>query len=479
VTALAAPPASGYADGGVVLTAHPLQRVGAYALAALAQAGSPAVITAETLAKVVRRMADDAVEAALVRDTKRPDGFWLKCSHSFFPNAPMNHPGNGKKQDGVVEAAVLAWRSPPADRPDVPCVLCGRAAVGYFGKMDVPLAESDAYRNSTPRGHRGVALCWPCVCCFHALPYGCVLTGGPAVAVHSWDEGFLARSVDAQVERNLREILVERRAPAVPPSEVVALRRLRGYDRELSSGVELMVFSNNNRGQTMAGYAMDQPLAEWLRTTIRSSSRRVGFAALVAAHRGDKTPGVVRLARAAFRQPERIVPAAGRFLAGRAARGVPYPSASGLAALCFSYVDEVMGMDQQVLGEIDATASRVAAVLGQRTAGQFNRFYADFKQPARLRAWLRREAVDWALRPPPGQDGPLLTTRGYELLFDPGQDSRAWFHRELFLIAVLDRLHRVGWRPGDADEAADALDEDEDAAVDETDGEFTTTEEEQ
>ncbi|MFJ2033988.1 hypothetical protein ACIN94_30675, partial [Streptosporangium sp. NPDC087985] len=181
----------------LVLSAHPLQRVGAYALAFLGKATSPEHLTPEAFEEAVDRIAGDAVSAALERDTKGEKGFWLKASMSFFPNSKMNHLSNAKKDDGTIRDAVRRWRKcpEPQDRPAVACVLCGRGAVGFFGKVDVPLAESDLYRNSTPRGHSGLALCWPCLCSFYALPYGCRLTGGPSIALHSWDERFMARTL--------------------------------------------------------------------------------------------------------------------------------------------------------------------------------------------------------------------------------------------------------------------------------------------
>ena len=90
----------------LVLTAHPLQRVGAFAIAALANVDHPDQVTGETFERVMDKVTHDAIEAALVRDTKRPDGFWLKCSMSFFPNSKMNHPSNGKKDRQGIRGAV-------------------------------------------------------------------------------------------------------------------------------------------------------------------------------------------------------------------------------------------------------------------------------------------------------------------------------------------------------------------------------------
>ncbi|MEU7002663.1 hypothetical protein [Nonomuraea sp. NPDC046570] len=90
-------------------------------------------------------MTRDAVAAALVRDTKSDQEFWLKTGTSFFPNSKMNHLGNAKKDDPTIRDAVRRWRErpDPSAWPEAACVLCGRDGVGYYGKVDVSLAESD------------------------------------------------------------------------------------------------------------------------------------------------------------------------------------------------------------------------------------------------------------------------------------------------------------------------------------------------
>jgi hypothetical protein len=268
-------------------------------------------------------------------------------------------------------------------------------------------------------------------------------------------------------------------AARVSAREVVALRALSGYSHRRVAGVELMVFSNNNKAPTLDIHQLDQPLAEWLRRTFHE--RRRGFGALVAAHRSVKVLGAVALARNAFHEPERIVTTCARYLAGPFAdHGVTRPQTGDLATLCFSYCTEVLAMDDKDLAEIKVTAERVAVVLSRaESAGALMAFQSYQRDQKRLRTWLQRQAIDWALRPPDGQSGPLVTTRGFELLFDPGVGSQSWFHRQLLLIAVLEHLHRLGWRPADAQdvveklrtEATDELPDDERAQLYETDEE--------
>ncbi|WP_205625593.1 hypothetical protein [Actinomadura atramentaria] len=441
-----------------VLTAHPLQRAGAFALAALARTPVPADLTAERFQQAVEKIVGDATRAALARTTDA--SFWLKCSLSFFPNSPMNHPSNGQKDRAVLEEAVRSWFPDAGSLPDVACVLCGRDAVRFFGKLDVPLAESDIYRNTTPRGHAGTALCRPCLMSFRALPYACAHSGGPATLVHSWDDGFLGSAVHRRVRRNLREVVLASAAPTRSEvREVIALQTLRGYEETLTAGVELMVFSNNNRGQTLDVHALDQPLAEWLRRTARDPGRRRGFGALIGAHTTPNQLGIVGLARNAFRNPERIPGAVARLFAERAGRGALPDYTADLAAICRSFATEVMDMNPKDLAEIRDTAARIAFLLDDESAGKLRGFYSTLKEPGRMKSWLLSNAVTWTLRRPDGGPTSLLTSRGMELLFDPDPETRAWFNRQMLLVCVLEHLHARGYSPDDADEAVEDLTE--------------------
>ncbi|GII76646.1 hypothetical protein Sru01_16280 [Sphaerisporangium rufum] len=453
----------------VRLTAHPLQRVGAYALAVLGGVPTPDRLTPEALDQAVKTMTKDALHAALVRNTKRDNGFWLKASMSFFPNSKMNHLSNAKKDDATVTEAVQTWRKCPAPEswPDAACVLCGRRAVGFYGKVDVPLAESDLYRNSTPRGHAGMALCHPCLSAFYALPYGCRLTGGPSIALYSWDEKFMARTLSRRVERNKMLIALGKPdSSGIPAREVVALQALRGHEDRMTAGVELMVFSNNNRGQTLEIQSMEQPLAEWLRRSARPPRRR-GFPALLRAHARPGTPGIVGLARNAFRSPDRIAGACARYLIAGLDRGVVRDDTADLAELCFSLVTEVLTMNQHETDEIRAAGRQVAAwVAAENSAGALRQFNATVRDKSRMQHWLRRRNLDALLDPKSPIEGPLITEEQFRLLFDP-EVEHAWFHRQLLTVSVVQRLHELDFRPADGAEVAAALkDEDLERAED-------------
>ncbi|WP_330462109.1 MULTISPECIES: hypothetical protein [unclassified Streptomyces] len=446
------------------LTPHPLQRVGAFALAAFAGAGHPDMVAGPLFAAATEKVTEAAVQAALVRDTKAEAGFLLKCSYSLWPNSKMNHPRNKKLSDAEVSAAVRAWRTIPAPEcwPEAGCVLCGAAAVGFYGKSDVVLAESIAYRNSTPRGHSGVALCWPCVCSFHAIPFGSQLSGGPSTVVHTWDERLAAHATRRQVQRN--GLLITAGAkPSSPQPEVAALAALRGYEHRVAAGVELLVFTNNNQDQVLTSHAVDQPLAEWLRTTTRLPARRTGFACLLRACRTDKGSGAQNLAWRVFHRSDSLPGVLASHLVARTeACGLPAPESPAVAELTGSYLHEVMHMEEKDLTEIRGTAQRIAALFkSDDTGGKLTGFHALFRagRGADLRSWLQRHGVEWVLTRP--EDGaPLITERGFELLFSPSQDGNAWFFRQYLLTSVLAELHRRGWQPKDAKSIVEDFDPD-------------------
>ncbi|RLK58374.1 hypothetical protein [Actinokineospora cianjurensis] len=445
----------------VVLTAHPLQRVGAYAMAALAgQSGDsrPYPVAPQDFERVMGVVRGDLVRAALLKDSKVPGGFWLKMSYSLFPNTPVNHPSNGRKSASEIEAAVGRWFTrPEAEKwPGTACVLCGRAAVGFYGKADVALAESESYRNSTPRGHAGMSLCWPCLMCFRALPYGCRLTGGPSITVHSWDEPFLRQTVGRQVRRTRRLAVVgDADAVETEAREVTVLTALRDYHGRVRAGVDLMVFNNNNRGQMLEVCSLSQPLAEWLRRVPHEK----GWAAVERAQAGKDTPGKVGLARNAFRRPESIFVRAVHALMPAVLAG-EREHVRAVVTLLRSFVTEVLLMHDNDLREIDATAAKIALLFGKETSGgKLKGLRAALREPQKLRSWLSTRAVEWAIDPRDDAAAPFVSRRALVLMFGPDPDNPAWFYRQYLLMGVLQELAVAGWRSQHPEDDTDGLDE--------------------
>jgi hypothetical protein len=441
LTALASP---------VLLTAHPLQRIGACALAALGGVDDPAKVTDVVFEAARARMVRDVGAAA--EDTEGLASFWLSVSYMMWPNSPVNPTARGKQPVQERRDRISAWRDYPPDSLEVPCALCGRPGCGFYGKVDVPLGASTAHRNTTAPGHAGLPLCRACLAAFHALPYGCALGGGRAAALHSWDDDFLRKSVRRQVGRTTRQATAGQLAGGarVPYArEVAALRGLRDYEQRISEGVDLYVFSNSNRGQFLDVQSLSQPLANWLRDAIRDSGHRDGLQYLIRAHWTPTVPGSCLLARNAFREPARILARARGYLSGLAGeKGGPPAETVALAGLCVSFATEVLGVEERDMKQIQELGGRIAELLARDPQrGTVKKYEHVHRNSRDLQAWLRRNGVSWLTEA--GQTQPLVTAEQWRLLFDP--DARAWFYQDLLLISVLEALAADGRFAGAAD----------------------------
>jgi hypothetical protein len=445
----------------VSLTAHPLQRVGAFAIAALAGRRHPAEVTETDLTRVVTDMQEDLQATVTLADSKAPGGFWLGVSYMLWPNSPIVPAKRNKQSAKEREAEVRAWRSLAAADATigVPCALCGMPACGYYGKADVALAASVSQRNTTARHHAGLALCRGCLTCFHALPYGCAIAGGRAAVLHSWDDQFMARAVAVQVLRMRRDaaIAAGRFGDKRPYArQVAALREIRAYEDSLTSGVDLLVFSNSNKDQFLDVHAMSQPLAEWVRTVRHAQAAVNGWRYLTRAHHGPSVPGSSALARNLFDRPGQVITTAARYLRERAASGLPSGESPDLGALCFDYAIKVLDVKTSEADQVRHLAETIASMLND-DGSQFMKFVTACRKPIDLKGWLRRQAISqvrFTRRPEA-----FITERQWRLLFDPGEDG--YLNRDLLFIGTLEKLHALDpkWRADDPSARSDMDDE--------------------
>jgi hypothetical protein len=450
----------------VELTSHPLQRVGAFALAALAGVRRPGQVDEAGLLAAVELMRDHLQATTGLDDSKAPGGFWLGVSHMLWPNSALSHPRRGSLSVQERSDWLREWRTLPArdQALDVPCALCGRHACRFYGKVDVPLAASPAHRNTTARGHQGLALCRGCLVSFHALPYGCAISGGRAAVLHSWDDDFLEAAVVEQVRRMRLNTGVAAGDFGVKrpyARQVAALRQIRGYDRELTAGVELFVFSNSNKEQTLDLHQMAQPLAEWLRRVRYDPRYADGWRYLNRAHASSKVRGSSILARNLFDRPRQVISAAVSYLREQASGvGAPPGESPDLGALCSYYAIKVLDVNEADNDQIRGVAAAIAKRASEDES-QFKKFAVASRSPRDLQGWLRRQAVDRVRYS--HEPDPFITERQWLLLFDSADQ---YLHRDLLLIAVLNQLHDLDpkWRRDDPDARREA---DEDFETDE------------
>ncbi|MCK9872560.1 hypothetical protein MRI28_23460 [Nocardiopsis dassonvillei] len=447
----------------VRLTAHPLQRVGAFALSSLVHRGPvrlkqlthPVELTEEDLRAANANMTRDLGRTTSIATSKEPGGFWLGTSYLFWPNCPINTTNRKSLLGQDLKDKLAQWRNlPEADTIlDVRCVLCDHPACGFYGKVDVPLLESSSYRNTTIPTHEGMALCRGCLLSFYALPYGCAIGGGRATALHSWDDNLLRALTKFQVDQTRRQAVAgapagERPAYARQLAALVGLRGLRSYEETVTDGVELMVFTNSNKEQDLAVHAMDQPATEWIRDLPHLPLGWLGRT-----HRWEKVPGRSMLARNLFDLPERVIPTVAHFLRERAlGKDGICAQTPLLFATCSSYATKVLQVSSTDLDQINQLAARIAQVLNTEDDKELKKFLQARRKLVTLRAWLQRASVDRTLRTQEAE--PFITERQWRLLFDA--EDRVFLHRDLLFIGVLNHLHELkpAWRGRDHDDVS-------------------------
>jgi hypothetical protein len=420
------------------LTSHPLQRAGAYAIGTLAKASHPETVSGEQFNDVVQLMTRDLIAAS--RIAKGSAGWYLMgVSYTLWPNCALHYKSK-RTPDGIT-----AWRTaPPADTwPNVPCWLCGRPACAWYGNVDIPLGASVEHRNTTAPDHQGTPLCFPCVTSFHALPYAFAAGGGLLQGVHSWDEKFMARATRSAVPANRRSMAVRadlKRGGGAFAVEFAALKALRWWDRRVTAGVQAIQFSNSTRDMKFNVEEMDQPLAEWLRSTASDPERRLGFRYLARSQASAKVPGLRMLAWRAFNRPAQIPSRATGWLRDQIAETGRIPAAvPQLAPLVRSYLTEVLHMLEKDVGHVTTVARRIADVVTATDDKRLKRFVVATRRPNDLKGWLRSEIADWTKkRPSDASNDPFITVPQWRVLFDSGNAS--WSARELLFVAVFEEL---------------------------------------
>lgn len=441
----------------VVLTSHPFQRVGAFALATLA-----GVETVDELSwrKFVTgpwvEITQPLLDVAELSNAKQPGGFWLAASYMLWPNSKMNTTNRKNLTVQQLREATASWRSLPAPDlwPDAPCALCSRPACGFYGKVDVPLGASTEYCNTTAPGHAGLALCVGCLASFYAMPWGCLIHHGRLSLMHSWDDEFLRETVAAQV------VQTRRQSWSLPSGgyerEQLLLNRVRGYTRPLRADVSLMVFTNSNKEQEFTEYQMRQPLTSWLKRTDRQQARRHALGTLEQSLTAKSVTGRAVLARELLQQPEQFPRLISTTLHRRAeaSRPIRVPAASsGFHELLSTYCHEVLRMSEQLIRQIEDLGDRAATVIEKRNE-PLQRFVVAYRRPRDLRKWLEKATVSWLnWASETKRTDPFVSPRLMRALFE--YSDEAWLHRQTLFTAVMGKLQERGYTT-DQDDGEDA-----------------------
>jgi hypothetical protein len=438
------------ADLPLSLTPHPLQRVGAVAVAHLAGRACVDAVSGVDLAMVSTRLQRDAVAAARA-GKEGPGSYWQKVLGAAFPNSPATHPGRARR-DVPAELASFLDRPATAGTVGFPCVLCAHSADRVVGKHNFPLAASISYRNTTAPGVPGWPLCWPCLVAGWAVPYGATYIRGQLVVLDAGDTELLGYLTSRAVQENRRYISMDQVAAPIRLERptTVAFRAMREYRETPQSGVRMLVFRNDNRGAQLRSARIAQRRCAFLvGLDARDRAAGLGLRAVCRAFDVHGPDGALRrlgenvAAASLLEQPEpRCVAAARRALVGILASGSTTDAPATIAALARRYAKEVLNVSTVDTGRIEQVSERVAAVIGNGLVrGPLREFTEASRSRRKLNTWFRRRAVDRLITDP--KAGPLLEPADYELLFQDGTDG--FVARDLLFFAVIARLHQQGW----------------------------------
>lgn len=460
------------------LTPHPLQRVGALAVARLAGRAEVDAVTDADLDVVSGAVQRDAVAAARAGQ-EGPVSYWQKVLGAAFPNSPATHPGRARRRDVPAELAAFLDRPATPGMVGFPCVLCARPADHVIGKHLFPLVASVLYRNTTAPGVPGWPLCWPCLLCGWAMPYGATYLRGQLVVFDATDQRLLGYLTGRAVQENRRYLSVDQVAAPTRLEDptTVAFRALREYREPPQSGVRMLVFRNDNRGAKLRSHRIAQRRCAFVvGLDARDRAAGLGLRAVCRAfdvHAPDGTmrrPGENHVAASLLEQPEhRFLSHARRALLGILSSGSTTDAPTTIPALARRYAKEVLNVSTVDSGRIEQVSQRVAALLGNgEVRGPLREFTQASRSPRKLNSWFRRRAVDRLITDP--QAGPLLEPADYQLLFQEGTDG--FVARDLLFFAVIARLHEQGWgRSLDQSSRAELAAELADATTDDRDDE--------
>jgi CRISPR-associated protein Cst1 len=214
-------------SGALHLTGHPMQRCGAWAVAALAdlarrdlsgQAEQEAVhagrsrassgttpedVTAHELDGVVLRIAGDVAEAAVAQPGSAAYDWW-KVLFALYPNSPPTHARRERDRKAMRQETGRLLGPDMADAVMRPCTFCGVPCSTLWAKSLLPMFDTTRALNTLPPGSAGWPVCRACRVSLWALPYGAWLTAGSATVLTCTDPEVERRFVLGNVKRALR-----------------------------------------------------------------------------------------------------------------------------------------------------------------------------------------------------------------------------------------------------------------------------------
>ncbi|WP_433334995.1 hypothetical protein [Spirillospora sp. CA-294931] len=267
-------------DQALVLSGHPLQRCGGWALTLLAGRDDAGSVSAADIEDVAERVIDDVVAAATAaKDSPTYD--WWKVLFALYPNSKPTH-AKRPRESAVLRESVAELFAPDDPRsPLLPCTFCSRWCGTLWSKSVLPMFESIRALNTLPPGVAGWPICRACRVALWALPYAAWVTAGSATVLTCDDPAVERDFAMKNVQRSGRiRQLGFVSLPAGRGPEAVVLQALREHAGDAGGATTLWAFKNDNQEPWLHTASTRLGVARFLRAVRANPDCHRGWAML-------------------------------------------------------------------------------------------------------------------------------------------------------------------------------------------------------
>ncbi|WP_240529480.1 hypothetical protein [Streptomyces antioxidans] len=438
-------------------TSHPLQRVGAWAVAVLAERRTPEEVTETDLGTVASRLVDDVSSAAMA-PKGTPTYDWWKVLFALYPNSKATHSKRPRDRAVLKVAVAEMFTADDMHASTLPCTFCGAPASAVWAKSTLPMFDTNKALNTLPSRVAGWPVCRGCRIAAWALPYGAWVTAGSATVL-SCEEEVAERSFVARNVRRAQRImhLGFSGLHSGARAELVAVRAMRSLRAGLPAASALWSFKNDNQEPWLRVSRTRRAVPAFLATVEGNAELRRGWRLLeVALTRHDKSgelvaSGPAEAARLLFEAEDgrsRSLLSQLHYVLAGPERCWSTRNRAALTRLAFTYAEEVLGMSP----DLKPVATVVADWIEHGSGSPRGRL-AEYRTVAlsdyKLGVLLVQAHFRLTLDGRPVAAGP----RDWEPLIQ--QRPRAWEQRMLLAATVLQILQERGVAVSDKPESAD------------------------
>lgn len=453
--------AAGLVARHLVLTDHPLQRCGAWAVAVLAGRPRPSDLTSADLDGAVTRLVDDVVAAATAPKSAAAYDWW-KVLFALYPNSKPTHAGRSRDRHSLREQIVPFFAPDRSASLVRACTFCASPAGAVWSKAQLPMFDTSKALNTLPPDVSGWPVCRGCRIALWALPYGAWVTAGSATVLMCGspdvERNFVAKNVSRA--SRIRQLGFSGLS-ADASAETVTLAVLRTHAPEAPVDAALWSFKNDNQEPWLRLTVTRQATARLLQRIEADPACRLGWRRLrgVLARREKAGSGYAAVARTLFDDEQRHVD---RLLRELYRQVVDVPGEAraldGWRRLARAYQEEMYGMEIERLAPARRLVTEwITAEANPR--GRFNEYKNAAPDGYALHKLLMQASARLLL------DGrkPADVSAVAPVLLANGQDGWRW-RAQLFFEVVADLVKAdagiARHKPDDVDveeESTDAM----------------------